>query len=221
MTRVVVDNGGTDWLTPLATLLAVLVGGWVNWWAQSKLADRRAAEEREAAKARWQLEAAAAAEQRTDERNAAAEERAAERELVADERAAEEAVANRVREAEEKAAARVIQGDLAMVASRLQHVVQMDQRWFEFFVLGSTTGTSTRRLWRGRSARRTGRRCRSRRWSCAHSRTACAGSSGRADLGKANGLCRTTARSLRGVYIRCGRTPPKPTRLGPVGQRRA
>jgi hypothetical protein len=31
MTRVVVDNGGSDWLTPLATLLAVVVGGLVNW----------------------------------------------------------------------------------------------------------------------------------------------------------------------------------------------
>jgi hypothetical protein len=42
MTRVVVDNGGTDWLTPVATLLAVLVGGFVNWFAQSKLAAGRA-----------------------------------------------------------------------------------------------------------------------------------------------------------------------------------
>lgn len=33
MTRVVIDNGGTDWLTPLATLLAVVVGGLVNWVA--------------------------------------------------------------------------------------------------------------------------------------------------------------------------------------------
>lgn len=28
--RVVTDNGGTDWLTPLATLLAVVVGGLVT-----------------------------------------------------------------------------------------------------------------------------------------------------------------------------------------------
>jgi hypothetical protein len=48
MPRVVVETGGTDWLTPLATLLAVLIGGVVSWIAQSRLADRRAQFERKA-----------------------------------------------------------------------------------------------------------------------------------------------------------------------------
>lgn len=42
MPRIVVETGGTDWLTPLATLLAVLVGGLVSWYAQSKLAEHQA-----------------------------------------------------------------------------------------------------------------------------------------------------------------------------------
>jgi hypothetical protein len=50
MTRVVIDNGGTDWLTPFATLLAVVVGGLVNWVAQRWLADKRVEHEREVAK---------------------------------------------------------------------------------------------------------------------------------------------------------------------------
>jgi hypothetical protein len=44
--RVVIDNGRTDWLTPLATLLAVVVGGLVNWVAQRRLADKRVERER-------------------------------------------------------------------------------------------------------------------------------------------------------------------------------
>src|ERR1035438_6344556 len=50
MTRVVIDNGGTAWLTPLATLLAVVVGGLVNWVAQRWLADKRVERERQVAK---------------------------------------------------------------------------------------------------------------------------------------------------------------------------
>jgi hypothetical protein len=88
--KIVVDNGGTDWLTPVATVVAVFVAGFLNWLAQSKLAARRAKDET--------------------------------------------ATATALREAEEKASARVIQGDLAMVASRLQHMVQRDQRWFGFYV---------------------------------------------------------------------------------------
>lgn len=42
MTRVVVQTGGTDWLTPLATLLAVLVGGFVSWLVGLRLAMRQA-----------------------------------------------------------------------------------------------------------------------------------------------------------------------------------
>ena len=65
MPRVVVETGGTDWLTPLATLLAVLVGGVVSWFAQSRLAARRAQFERnaeaEAAKRLMETEARAAA----------------------------------------------------------------------------------------------------------------------------------------------------------------
>jgi hypothetical protein len=48
MNRVVVETGGTDWLTPVATLLAVLVGGVVSWFVESGLARRRARDEREA-----------------------------------------------------------------------------------------------------------------------------------------------------------------------------
>jgi hypothetical protein len=47
MNRIVVETGGTDWLTPLATLLAVLVGGIVSWFVESRLAGRRAQFERE------------------------------------------------------------------------------------------------------------------------------------------------------------------------------
>lgn len=118
----VVDNGGTDWLTPVATLLAVLIGSWTSWLAQSKLADRRAVTEAHAAK-----------EQREAEATAMAEQRAAERQAVAEQHAAEDAVAARLREAEEKAAARVVQADLALAASHLQNMVQRDQRWFGFY----------------------------------------------------------------------------------------
>ena len=56
MNRIVVETGGTDWLTPLATLLAVLVGGIVSWFVESRLAGRRAQFEREEeAKAAEQL----------------------------------------------------------------------------------------------------------------------------------------------------------------------
>jgi hypothetical protein len=48
MPRVVADIGGTDWLTPLATMLAVLIGGVLSWIGQSRLAERRAQFEREA-----------------------------------------------------------------------------------------------------------------------------------------------------------------------------
>lgn len=65
MTRVVVETGGIDWLTPLATLLAVFVGGVVSWFAESALARRRAEVERneeiEAAKRLIDAEARAAA----------------------------------------------------------------------------------------------------------------------------------------------------------------
>lgn len=50
MMRVVIDNGGTSWLTPLATLLAVVVGGLVNWVAQRWLADKHVERERQVAK---------------------------------------------------------------------------------------------------------------------------------------------------------------------------
>jgi hypothetical protein len=50
MMRVVIDNGGTSWFTPLATLLAVVVGGLVNWVAQRWLADKHVERERQVAK---------------------------------------------------------------------------------------------------------------------------------------------------------------------------
>lgn len=65
MTRVVVDNGGSDWLTPLATLLAVVVGGLVNWVTQRWLADKRVERERQVAKD--QAAADAAVQARIDE----------------------------------------------------------------------------------------------------------------------------------------------------------
>jgi hypothetical protein len=65
VTRVVIDNGGTDWLTPLATLLAVVVGGLVNWAAQRRLADKRVERERQVAKD--QAGADAAVQARIDE----------------------------------------------------------------------------------------------------------------------------------------------------------
>jgi hypothetical protein len=65
MNRVVVETGGTDWLTPLATLLAVVVGGVVSWFVESRLAGRRAESERkqeaEAAAQLIEIEARAAA----------------------------------------------------------------------------------------------------------------------------------------------------------------
>jgi hypothetical protein len=39
MMRVVIENGGSDWLTPLTALLAIVVGGLVNWAAERRLAD--------------------------------------------------------------------------------------------------------------------------------------------------------------------------------------
>ena len=65
MVRVVIDNGGTDWLTPLATLLAVVVGGLVNWVGQRWLADGRVERERQVAKD--QAAADAAVQARIDE----------------------------------------------------------------------------------------------------------------------------------------------------------
>jgi hypothetical protein len=65
MMRVVIDNGGTDWLTPLATLLAVVVGGLVNWVAQRWLADKRVERKRQVAKD--QTAADAAVQARIDE----------------------------------------------------------------------------------------------------------------------------------------------------------
>jgi hypothetical protein len=58
MRDVVVASSGTDWLTPLATLLAVLIGGVLSWIAQSRLAERRAHVEREAEAeaAKWLIE---------------------------------------------------------------------------------------------------------------------------------------------------------------------
>jgi hypothetical protein len=56
MNRVVVETGGTDLLTPLATVLAVFFGGGVTWLIESRLAARRAQFERdEDAKAARQL----------------------------------------------------------------------------------------------------------------------------------------------------------------------
>lgn len=47
--RIVVENG-TDWLTPVATVLAVFVGGLITWVVQSRLAERRAMHEAQRAR---------------------------------------------------------------------------------------------------------------------------------------------------------------------------
>ena len=39
MMRVVIENGGNDWLTLLTAPLVVVVGGLVNWAAERRLAD--------------------------------------------------------------------------------------------------------------------------------------------------------------------------------------
>jgi hypothetical protein len=132
MTRVVLDNGGTDWLTPVATLLAVLVGGFLNWIAQVKLADRR---ERADAEARTEQRKAEAEEARAERQatfDAHEAQRAADADAANSLRQSEEASARRIREADERAAARVVQGDLAMVASRLKEMTE-DQRWMGFY----------------------------------------------------------------------------------------
>ena len=126
------DNGGVDWLTPVATLLAVLIGSWTSWLAQSKLANRRAVTEAQAAREQRQAEARAAAAQREAERLAAAEQRAAEREAIAEQRAAEETVAMRLREADERAAARLIQGDVSLAADHVRNILQ-DGYWLAFY----------------------------------------------------------------------------------------
>jgi hypothetical protein len=46
--RIVVENG-TDWLTPLATLLAVIAGGAISFLVQARLSRRREADEAKAA----------------------------------------------------------------------------------------------------------------------------------------------------------------------------
>lgn len=38
--QIVVETGGTDWLTPVATVVAVFVGGLVTWLVQQRLARR-------------------------------------------------------------------------------------------------------------------------------------------------------------------------------------
>jgi hypothetical protein len=38
--RIIVDTGGTDWLTPVATVVAVFVGGFLTWLVQQRLARR-------------------------------------------------------------------------------------------------------------------------------------------------------------------------------------
>jgi hypothetical protein len=108
--HVVADTGGTGWVTPVATLMAVLIGGLVNWIAQAKLASRRAS-----------TEAAAIRDQR-----------AADAQLEQERRSHNDAAAARIRSAEERAAARVIQGDLSISASRLKDMTE-DQRWMGFY----------------------------------------------------------------------------------------
>jgi hypothetical protein len=48
VTGVAAQTGGTDWVTPVATLLAVFIGGVLSWVVQARLAQRRADFEREA-----------------------------------------------------------------------------------------------------------------------------------------------------------------------------
>lgn len=47
--QVIVETGGTDWLTAAATLLAVVIGGGVTFWVQHLLSRRRQKGEAKAA----------------------------------------------------------------------------------------------------------------------------------------------------------------------------
>src|SRR3954452_14770354 len=38
--RIIVETGGTSWLTPVATVLAVFIGGLLTWLVQQRLARR-------------------------------------------------------------------------------------------------------------------------------------------------------------------------------------
>ena len=105
MMRVVIDNGGTSWLTPLAMLLAVVVvvvvvvvGGLVNWVAQRWLADKHVERERQVAKYRA---------------------------------AADAAVQTRIDKAEMRTAAGLIQADLPVAAGHLKTIVRTGE-WAEF-----------------------------------------------------------------------------------------
>ncbi|MEA2495752.1 MAG: hypothetical protein QOJ29_3663 [Thermoleophilaceae bacterium] len=78
MKEVAASIGGADWLTPVATLLAVFVGGLLAWWTQSRLALQAA--RREVAARRAEAEAGAALSKRLED----AESRAAARVVQAD-----------------------------------------------------------------------------------------------------------------------------------------
>jgi len=66
MPDIIVNTGGTDWLTPAATLLAVIVGGAVSYWVQYALNRRREKGEAKAAARMIQGDLAIAASRMQD-----------------------------------------------------------------------------------------------------------------------------------------------------------
>lgn len=135
-----VETGGTDWLTPAATLLAVIIGGLLTRSVQVRLANTQATTEQrkldvqlEAEGARFRDELSMRREEAEREVALRREEAEAEVALRREQAEAEAAVAARIEAAEIRAAARVIQADLSTVASQLKSMVEDDLQWWVWY----------------------------------------------------------------------------------------